>query len=166
MAGGIKRARVTDIITLAAKLSFTDVRVITGRDRSRPVVRIRQAVCKVAREHGHSLPFIGRMLGRDHTTIMHACNVVDAVYPRDAAFAKFIDELRRQADETGPFVLPYEGPVKVVSDVPDRKPAEPNSKTDFRAIVDAADNGHRFHANVAKGSKALARALRTETRGL
>jgi len=43
---------------------------ILGRDKTAPIARARQIVMFEARKAGFSLTQIGRVLGRDHTTIL------------------------------------------------------------------------------------------------
>lgn len=55
--------------------------------RSKPVCRARALVIWLARRHTSlSLPQIGRQMGgRDHTTILHNCRVIDALLAADDA---------------------------------------------------------------------------------
>lgn len=46
---------------------------VLGRSRTKSVAAARQAVYRGLRERGLSYPEIGRLLDRDHTTVMHAC---------------------------------------------------------------------------------------------
>jgi chromosomal replication initiator protein len=64
---------------------------LTGRGRTREVALPRQVAMYLLREEGNvSLPQIGEMLGgRDHTTVMYACEKVADMMERD-------DRLRRQ----------------------------------------------------------------------
>lgn len=45
---------------------------VLARSRKRPVVAARRAVCVALRARGLSLPVIGALIGRDHTTVLHA----------------------------------------------------------------------------------------------
>jgi chromosomal replication initiator protein len=64
--------------------------------RARRVARPRQVAMYLARElTSYSLPRIGRHFGdRDHTTVMHALRVVEALCADDPAFAATITELQ------------------------------------------------------------------------
>ena len=63
---------------------------LLGRDRSREVVLPRQVAMYLLREESISLPQIGQALGgRDHTTVMYACDKVNGMIEQD-------DRLRRQ----------------------------------------------------------------------
>ncbi len=72
---------------------------ILARDRSRDVATARQVVMYLLRnEENMSFPQIGEALGgRDHTTVMHACEKVSTLLERDArfraTFTKVHDEL-------------------------------------------------------------------------
>lgn len=43
----------------------------------RKVSQARFAVCWLLREHGYSSPQIGRIVARDHSTVLRACAVID-----------------------------------------------------------------------------------------
>lgn len=100
-----RRARITDIITLASRMSGISTLMLTGTNRNRDVVRIRHAICQVARENGHSFPKIGKMLGgRDHSTVIYALEQVSIHAERKPDYAQFIADLRTAAEETAPFI--------------------------------------------------------------
>lgn len=100
----MSRARVADIITLAAEMAAIDRKVLVGRSRFRRVVRVRQACMLLARENGHSYPTIGRMFDRDHSTIIHGCEVAEDYTARDPVYAAFVDRLRVSAKTAQPYV--------------------------------------------------------------
>jgi chromosomal replication initiation ATPase DnaA len=66
------------LIQAAADLYGTTMEAVRGRDNDRSVTSARMIACWLLRETGMSYPEIGRALGRDHTTIMHACRVIAA----------------------------------------------------------------------------------------
>ena len=67
---------------------------ITGPDRSRLFTPARFAVCRALRNRGWSYGKIGRMLGgRDHTTIISACDRADYMVSRDPEYAAKVKEL-------------------------------------------------------------------------
>ena len=99
------RARIADIVFHAARLSeFTEAEV-KGACRSKTLVRVRQAVCLVAREqkrfdgefivHAHTFPTIAAALGKDHSTIIHAVRKAEDMVQRDPQFSRFVDDLRQ-----------------------------------------------------------------------
>lgn len=51
---------------------------ITGNDRRRHITEWRHAIYLAAWRRGHSLSLIGRLMGRDHTTIRSAVMLADA----------------------------------------------------------------------------------------
>jgi len=71
---------------------------ITGYSRIRPLVTIRHIFCFIAYGYGYTLTDIGRFLGRDHTTIIHALHCTEAhMKTQDALFGTFVDILRNNA---------------------------------------------------------------------
>lgn len=66
-SGELARAAVLDYC-VANGVSLS---LLTGRSRSAMAVLHRQAAMAAARMAGASLPAIGRVLGRDHTTVLH-----------------------------------------------------------------------------------------------
>jgi chromosomal replication initiator protein len=72
--GDVKPATVIDVI---AKLYNLSVDRLLSPDRSKEVARPRQLAMYLMRETNLSLPQIGQFLGgRDHTTVMYACEKV------------------------------------------------------------------------------------------
>jgi chromosomal replication initiator protein len=71
---------------------------ITGRDRSREVALPRQVAMYLLRESGNiSLPQIGEVLGgRDHTTVMYACDKVADLIERDDRLRRQVIQIREQ----------------------------------------------------------------------
>lgn len=66
---------------------------ITGPDRSNMFIPARFAVCKALRNRGWSFGKIGRLLNRDHTTIINAVERADYMETRDPAYAAKVKEL-------------------------------------------------------------------------
>jgi chromosomal replication initiator protein len=71
---------------------------ILGRERSREVALPRQIAMYLLREEAHiSLPQIGDVLGgRDHTTVMYACEKVADLLERDDRLRRQVIEIREQ----------------------------------------------------------------------
>jgi chromosomal replication initiator protein len=85
--GDIKPESVVDVV--ARSFNLTVERLLSA-DRSRNVALPRQIAMYLLRETNISLPQIGQALGgRDHTTVMYACDKVADMLERD-------DKLRRQ----------------------------------------------------------------------
>ncbi len=79
------------VVKLVARTFGLTVERLKGRDRSQEVALPRQVAMYLMREEAnYSLPQIGEVLGgRDHTTVMYACEKVADMLERD-------DRLRRQ----------------------------------------------------------------------
>ena len=71
---------------------------LLSRDRSREVALPRQVAMYLMREVGNiSLPQIGEALGgRDHTTVMYACDKVTDLIERDDRLRRQVLNLREQ----------------------------------------------------------------------
>jgi hypothetical protein len=92
---GLAREIIRDC---AAEGNFP-IRLLSSDYRNRHIVRLRQkAMYRMHRELGWSLPRIGRMLNRDHTTVLHGVrrhefNLICAekgIKPTDAGFRVYI----------------------------------------------------------------------------
>lgn len=59
---------------------------LTGR----PVIHARFAVCWLLRQRGLSTVRIGRVVGRDHTSVLNACRVIEADPPRLAILRQIL----------------------------------------------------------------------------
>ena len=93
-------------MTIEELIAFVETRCdvppgsIRGRDRHQSVARARQIAAWLIRLHSNprrSFPEIGRLLGRDHTTIMAACNSVLRRRRTDLRFLRFTDSLFEEA---------------------------------------------------------------------
>ncbi len=82
---------------VAAAFGMTVERML-GRDRSRDVALPRQIAMYLLREEANiSLPQIGNALGgRDHTTVMYACQKVADMLERDDRLRRQVIEIREQ----------------------------------------------------------------------
>lgn len=78
---------------------------VMSKRRSRHVVAARHEVCwRLREETNWSLPQIGRFLGRDHTSVMHACRCYDAFlrgerYVQASKLVKAREAMRRLRDK-------------------------------------------------------------------
>ena len=83
--------RPDDVLSKVAEVFGVTVDRLLGRDRSQDIALPRQVAMYLLREESNfSLPQIGNALGgRDHTTVMYACDKVADLLERD-------DRLRRQ----------------------------------------------------------------------
>ncbi|NUM45924.1 MAG: chromosomal replication initiator protein DnaA [Anaerolineales bacterium] len=85
------------IEAVAASFGFTRDQML-GRDRTRQVALSRQVAMYLLREEAnYSLPQIGdAMGGRDHTTVMYACEKVADLLERDHRLRRQIVDIREQ----------------------------------------------------------------------
>ncbi|NPV77994.1 MAG: chromosomal replication initiator protein DnaA [Anaerolineae bacterium] len=85
------------VTAVAAAFGLSSDRLL-GRDRSRAVALPRQVAMYLLREEANvSLPQIGEALGgRDHTTVMYACDKVADLIERDDRLRRQIFQIREQ----------------------------------------------------------------------
>jgi hypothetical protein len=75
---------VRAVIRTVAKYYSVSVRDIVSHRRTRKLIRPRHVAMYLAHEGGrYSLAIIGGVLGRDHTTIMHACRRIVRLREQD-----------------------------------------------------------------------------------
>lgn len=79
-------------IERASALSGLSVDVLRGRSRLRRVCVVRWAVMLALRLKGLSLPAIGRLLNRDHSTVLSGIERANGLR-RYAAFSRFVQAL-------------------------------------------------------------------------
>ncbi len=92
--GDVKPAAVVDMVAKAFNLS---VDRLLSPDRSHDVALPRQIAMYLMRETNVSLPQIGQALGgRDHTTVMYACEKVADLLERDDRLRTQVGQIRRQ----------------------------------------------------------------------
>jgi len=97
--------RVHDLITIASRLSGIPEREIHGTSRLRLICRVRQGVMYAAFLQGrHSLTQIGRIFGKDHTTVIHACRNVPEFMKRDPEYLAFIWQILVEAYQESPHI--------------------------------------------------------------
>ncbi len=77
-------ARIKPVVRAVAKYYGVSLGDIVSSRRARGLIRPRQVAMYLARElTGHSLPAIGRVLDRDHTTVLHGCRRIAALRRED-----------------------------------------------------------------------------------
>jgi chromosomal replication initiator protein len=92
--GDVKPAAVVDVVARVFNLS---VERMLSPDRSHEVALPRQIAMYLMRETNVSLPQIGQALGgRDHTTVMYACEKVADLLERDDRLRTQVGQIRRQ----------------------------------------------------------------------
>lgn len=92
---GPRMAEVRDAVARACGL---DPETLGGRDQRRPVARARHLAMHLIRElcPGASLPAIGFLLNRDHTTVLYGCRRAQARLGRDATYRALRARARRE----------------------------------------------------------------------
>lgn len=92
--GDIKPDAVVDVVARTFNLS---VERLLSAERSRDVALPRQIAMYLLRESNISLPQIGQALGgRDHTTVMYACEKVADLLERDDRLRRQVVQIRQQ----------------------------------------------------------------------
>lgn len=92
-----KEVQADDVVRAVADVFGVTIDRIMGRDRSREVALPRQVVMYLLRSENISLPQIGDALGgRDHTTVMYACDKVADLLERDDRLRRQVIEVREQ----------------------------------------------------------------------
>lgn len=69
----LAKRRLLSIVQEAAELYHVRPEEILGRGRSKSIARARHSVFLSLRVRGLSYPEIGRLMGRDHTTVLAVC---------------------------------------------------------------------------------------------
>ena len=89
---------LSEIINATAREFGVERESLLARDRRPAVAQARQVAMFLARElTGHSLPQIGHGIGgRNHSTVVHAVNRVEAAVRTDDAVRSAVDNLRRR----------------------------------------------------------------------
>jgi len=87
-----------DVLTVVSNVFGVEKERLLGRERSRIIALPRQVAMYVLREDGNnSLPQIGdSMGGRDHTTVMHACNKITDLIETDSKLRRKVIEVREK----------------------------------------------------------------------
>lgn len=92
---GVEPRQIVDAVACAFGLTSE---TLLGRDRTREVALPRQVAMYLMREEANvSLPQIGAALGgRDHTTVMYACDKVADLIERDDRLRRQVIQIREQ----------------------------------------------------------------------
>jgi chromosomal replication initiator protein len=96
-------SRVVDVV--ASVFGITSEKLL-GRDRTREAALPRQVVMYLLRQEANvSLPQIGQVVGgRDHTTVIYACEKVADMMERDERLRRQILQIREQLNNRLPLV--------------------------------------------------------------
>lgn len=91
---------VPNIQKVVADYYDIQLRVMLSATRKRSIARARQMAMALARElTDRSLPEIGEAFGRDHSTVMNACKVINSLRESDAAAHEDWEKLMRKLSE-------------------------------------------------------------------
>jgi chromosomal replication initiator protein len=92
----------SDVVNAVSHFFGLNREDLTGKNRSRDVVLPRQVAMYLLREEGSvSLPRIGQELGgRDHTTVMYACDKIADLIQADEKVRRQVSQLREQLYRT------------------------------------------------------------------
>ena len=95
LAGEPRIAHIQEIVATAFDIPMT---MMKAQRRDRKIARPRQIAMYLAAELTKaSMPMIGRMFNRDHTTVQHARQVVISMIKSDIEFASVVEALRQRA---------------------------------------------------------------------
>jgi hypothetical protein len=153
------RARIIETAAHAFGVTYEDM---IGRRRDRPVVHARWAAILVIREQWptFSLTQIGKMLGRDHSTICHAVAGGTDLYERDETFREYCRLIAANREPFGP-------PKPIIVPITEPKTAECELKTErvrqARERQEASETEKNWTlalAHIRKGSRDLLAAIR------
>ena len=109
--GAERRRKIGVVVTCVARLGDASQGDVIGRTRLKAFSSLRQVAMWILRHAGAGFAQLGRDFGRDHTTAINACRVVDAalgprVFDDDALIADVAREViaamadRRRSKET------------------------------------------------------------------
>lgn len=92
-----KKLTISDIQIKVAEYFSVSVNDLKGKKRVKTIVMPRQIAMYLSRElTNSSLPKIGKEFGgKDHTTVIHACDKISEMIKKDAAFKKQIKSLKK-----------------------------------------------------------------------
>jgi chromosomal replication initiator protein len=91
-----KTISIKDVIRVVADFYNVEERVLYEKTRKKEVVKPRQIVMYLLREDFNtSYPFIGQKLGgRDHTTVIHACEKIKNEIKKDSTLTQELDKIK------------------------------------------------------------------------
>ena len=150
--------KVADIIKAACELADIPIQQVIGKSRHRSLAMVRQAICLIGMEVGHSSTAVGACLGRrDHSTVLHSRDVALDRARRSADFAAYLADVR--AARGAQSVVSQSDTITVVPRPRMLRRVKPKNNFLPRAVGPDEDDGHRFHRNVAAGSRMLLDAI-------
>jgi len=98
------RLSMIEVVEAVARASGLDRKDLLGCRRTRQLARARQLAMLLVRElcPGASLPAIGYLLNRHHSTVLYGCRRAAVLLERDATFRQRREEARRYLAPTTP----------------------------------------------------------------
>lgn len=88
------RVKIADITGAACRLTFMSKGDLTSPRRVQYIMRVRQAVYFIARQHGYSYRTIGGALGgRDHSTVVRGCEIAEIMIERKPVYRSLVWEI-------------------------------------------------------------------------
>ncbi len=92
-----EQVTISHVIDVTASVFDLDSAALKGKKRIARINRARQLAMFLSREMTESsLPQIGDVFGRSHTTVLHGCNKIEAEIKVDALLASRVQQLRNQ----------------------------------------------------------------------
>jgi chromosomal replication initiation ATPase DnaA len=92
---------INELIETGARIINQNPEAITSRCRKTDLVFIRHAISDIAQKGGYTYSRIGRELHRDHSTIIHSCQVSADLLQTDKKYRKLFNSLNES------YVLSY-----------------------------------------------------------
>lgn len=174
--------RIADLIALAEGMAGLLPGVVSGKGRCREAHKVRMAITVVARDWGFSYPAIGRLLNRDHSSVIYAMERAQILLTGDPVFAAFVADLRRAAAQSRPFIARELADMAAAQRAPGRPRAISSNGARARLVQEhraqerlaggrlmrnqlispadgERDGGHAFHLRMIGGSRALRLAI-------
>ncbi len=91
------------VVGAVAKEFGVTVEILTSSDRRKPVARARQVVMYLLHEHSKlSLLQIGKVLSRNHTTIIYGVESIEELITQDPSMKQKVEKLAKQLYEVVP----------------------------------------------------------------
>lgn len=101
----MRRPRVVEIVRAVAIAADVPIRQLIGDGRCRPLVLPRHAAMHLACLYGHSYPAIGRIIRKDHTTVLNGvrrmAKLLESDTPEAHTVSGWLNEARSILAEGG-----------------------------------------------------------------
>lgn len=107
----MKGVRVADIVATAAEVTGISADEITGKCRKQSIMGVRFACYMLGARAGHSTPAIGKLFGRDHSTIIHGRDDCKRRMRRDPLYRRLVAHIACEAMKRAPLTRAHEARV-------------------------------------------------------